>query len=243
DSTVASPSFLTRLPNPTTPKMLLICVTPWGARFTLVVPRRTGPSNSRIVAVTAFPLGLYTPTFVRESPLTRLVSTVTAPASVGARPGMNMPTNPPPPAGERSRDETTSAPRGPALLNSTPPPPAPPRHARAREGAPRGGAAPLRFPRRELKGLRGAVEAVHRRHRQHVRVGRVEHPDVRYERHPAGADDRRNGRQRHGLREENRRQEKGQEAESRDPSAARFRNHDDRIYVGEGREHSRFSSP
>jgi hypothetical protein len=61
------------------------------------------------------------PMFVRESPLTSPVRTVTAAASVGASPGMNIPTNPPVETGERSCDDTTSVPCGAGLVKSTAP--------------------------------------------------------------------------------------------------------------------------
>src|SRR5262245_48661001 len=98
--------------------MLLTCVTPCGPRFTLVVPNNTAPSYRRIVAVTADSLGLYTPTFVRESPLTRLVKTVTTPAADGGRPGMNIPTNPPPLTGGLRRDDPTHVPSCAPVVNS-----------------------------------------------------------------------------------------------------------------------------
>src|SRR5262245_2859610 len=101
--------------------MLLTCVTPCGPRFTLVVPRSTGPSNKRIVAVTALLFGLYTPTFVRESPFTNPVSAVTGCAADGGRPGMNIPTNPPLATGDFNCDDTTSVPASPALVNSIAP--------------------------------------------------------------------------------------------------------------------------
>src|SRR6266508_3186509 len=101
--------------------MLLTCVTPWAARFTDVVPSNTAPSNNRIVAVTGALLGLYTPMFVRESPLTSPVNTVTAFAAEEGNPGMNIPTNPPDETGERSCEETTRLPAAPELVNSTAP--------------------------------------------------------------------------------------------------------------------------
>src|SRR5262249_54142782 len=58
ESTGAWPLVLARLPNPTTPYIVLTCVTPWPGRATLVEPRRTGPSKRRIVAVTELALGL-----------------------------------------------------------------------------------------------------------------------------------------------------------------------------------------
>src|SRR5215467_10106137 len=58
---------------------------------------------------------------VRESPLTSPVSTVTAPAADGARPGMNIPTNPPVVTGDLNCDETTSVPCAAGLVNSTAP--------------------------------------------------------------------------------------------------------------------------
>src|SRR2546426_243162 len=61
--------------------MLLSCVPMCAASPTDFVPNNTGPSYSRIVAVTAFSLCLYAPTFVRESPLTRYPA-VTVNASV-----------------------------------------------------------------------------------------------------------------------------------------------------------------
>src|SRR5262249_5983438 len=79
------------------------------------------PSYKRIVAVTAVSLGLYTPTFVRESPLTRLVNTLTTEAPLVANPGTNIPTWPPAGSGDRSCDVTTSCPAAPSVLNSTAP--------------------------------------------------------------------------------------------------------------------------
>src|SRR5207249_941611 len=101
--------------------MLLTCVTPCAGSETPDVPSNTPPSNSRIVAVTAFSLGLYTPMFVRESPLTNPASTVTARAADDGKPGMNIPTNPPPETGDRNCDDTTRLPEDPPLVNSTAP--------------------------------------------------------------------------------------------------------------------------
>src|SRR5215467_4679930 len=101
--------------------MLLTCVTPCAPSCTLVVPSNTAPSYNRIVAVTAFPLGLYIPTFVRESPFTSPVNTVTTCAADDGSPGMNIPTNPPPVTGDLNCDETTSDPAAPELVNSTAP--------------------------------------------------------------------------------------------------------------------------
>src|SRR5437762_8078736 len=101
--------------------MLLTCVTPCAGSETPDVPSNTPPSNSRIVAVTALSLGLYTPMFVRESPLTNPVSTVTACAADDGRPGTNIPTNPPPETGERNCELTTRLPAAPVLVNSTAP--------------------------------------------------------------------------------------------------------------------------
>ena len=82
--------------------MLLTCVPPCGASPTDLVPNNTGPSKSRIVAVTPLSLGLYRPMFVRASPLTSPGSTASARAADGGSPGTNIPTNPPPAAGERN---------------------------------------------------------------------------------------------------------------------------------------------
>src|SRR6266508_5457300 len=101
--------------------MLLTCVTACPNRPTLVVPSSTGPSKRRIVTVTAFPLGLYTPMFVRESPLTSPVSTVTVAAADGGNPGMNIPTNPPALTGDRNCEDTTRVPSAAPLVNSTAP--------------------------------------------------------------------------------------------------------------------------
>src|SRR5262252_2611337 len=101
--------------------MLLTCVTACGPSPTDVVPNNTDPSNKLIVAVTDFPLGLYTPTFVRESPFTRLVNTLTTDDAVVGNPGTNIPTNPPPEVGDRSCDVTTSSPAAPSVVNSTAP--------------------------------------------------------------------------------------------------------------------------
>src|SRR5216683_3059493 len=101
--------------------MLLTCVTARGASATDVVPSNTDPSNSRIVAVTPTALGLYTPTFVRESPFTNPVNTVTALADDDGNPGMNIPTNPPPGTGDLNCELTTSNPAPPELVNSTAP--------------------------------------------------------------------------------------------------------------------------
>src|SRR5438876_736422 len=101
--------------------MLLTCVTARGASATDVVPSNTAPSNSRIVAVTPTALGLYTPTFVRESPLARPVNTVTAFAADDGNPGMNIPTKPPPETGDLNCELTTSNPAPPELVNSTAP--------------------------------------------------------------------------------------------------------------------------
>src|SRR5689334_12097345 len=87
--------------------MLLTCVTALAASCTAVVPNNTFPSYSRIVAVTAVPLGLYTPTLVRESPLTRLVNTLTTDAALDGNPGTNIPTCPPLAAGDRNCDVTS----------------------------------------------------------------------------------------------------------------------------------------
>src|SRR5215471_16812224 len=101
--------------------MLLTCVTACAASCTAVVPSKTFPSNNRIVAVTELPLGLYTPTFVLESPLTRLVNTLVGDAALDGSPGTNIPTCPPPGAGDHSCDVTTSCPAAPSLVNSTAP--------------------------------------------------------------------------------------------------------------------------
>src|SRR5215472_1514664 len=101
--------------------MLFTCVTACGPNGTDVVPSNTDPSNKLIVAVTDFPLGLYTPTLVRESPLTRLVNTLTTDDADDGNPGTNIPTNPPPLAGDLSCDVTTSSPAAPSLVNSTAP--------------------------------------------------------------------------------------------------------------------------
>src|SRR6476661_3060552 len=98
--------------------MLLTCVTPCAARPTDWLPSNTGPSNSRIVAVTDTSLGLYTPMFVRESPFTSPVNTVTAFAPDGGRPGMNIPTWPPLVSGDLNCDVTTRPP-GPAPLENS----------------------------------------------------------------------------------------------------------------------------
>src|SRR5262249_57344225 len=58
---------------------------------------------------------------VLESPLTNPGSTVTGAGSVGARPGMNIPTNPPAGIGDRSCEETTRVPCGAGLVKSTAP--------------------------------------------------------------------------------------------------------------------------
>src|SRR6202162_1623131 len=103
--------------------MLLTCVAPCAARPTARVPSSTGPSNNRIVAVTDTSLGLYTPTFVRESPFTSPVNTVTAWAAEGGKPGMNIPTCPPPDNGDGDRncDVTTRPPAAARLVNSIAP--------------------------------------------------------------------------------------------------------------------------
>src|SRR5215471_10411248 len=59
--------------------------------------------------------------FVRPSPLTSPVSTVTGAASVGASPGTNIPVKPPVETGDRSCDDTTSVPCGAGLVKSTAP--------------------------------------------------------------------------------------------------------------------------
>src|SRR5262245_57575435 len=87
--------------------MLLTCVTACAASGTAVEPSNTLPSYKRIVAVTAVALGLYTPTFVRESPLTRLVNTLVGDAALEGSPGTNIPTCPPPGAGDLSCDVTS----------------------------------------------------------------------------------------------------------------------------------------
>src|SRR5712692_2749842 len=101
--------------------MGVVCVIPCGPSATDVVPSNTGPSNSRIVAVTPTALGLYTPTFVRESPFTSPVNTVTALAADDGNPGTNIPTKPPPATGDRNCEETTRLPAAPVLVNSTAP--------------------------------------------------------------------------------------------------------------------------
>src|SRR6266542_6397017 len=101
--------------------MLLTCVAACPASPNPVVPSSTGPSKRRIVAVTELPLGLYIPMFVRESPLTSPVSTVTALAADGGSPGMNIPTKPPVLTGERNCEDTTSVPCAAQLVNSTAP--------------------------------------------------------------------------------------------------------------------------
>src|SRR5215831_6871879 len=101
--------------------MLFTCVTACGPKFTDVVPSNTDPSNKLIVAVTDTPLGLYTPTFVRDSPLTRLVNTETTDAALDGNPGTNIPTCPPPAAGDLNCDVTTRSPAAWSLVNSTAP--------------------------------------------------------------------------------------------------------------------------
>src|SRR2546426_1098035 len=99
----------------------VVGVPPCGPSATDVVPSNTGPSNSRIVAVTDTALGLYTPTFVRESPFTNPVNTVTALAADDGSPGTNIPTKPPPVTGDLNCELTTSNPAPPQLVNSTAP--------------------------------------------------------------------------------------------------------------------------
>src|SRR5215471_16242514 len=101
--------------------MLLTCVTACADSCACVVPNNTLPSYKRIVAVTVVPLGLYTPTFVRESPLTRLVKTLTTEAALDGNPGTNIPTWPPAGSGDRSCEVTTSCPAAPSVVNSTAP--------------------------------------------------------------------------------------------------------------------------
>src|SRR5438128_2112329 len=98
------------------------CVPVFPPKFTLVDPNNTDPlSYTRIVAITAPPLGLYTPTFVRNvpvnpNPLAKFVNTVTACAEDESNPGINIPTDPTVPAGhggedagEYNRDVTTKS--------------------------------------------------------------------------------------------------------------------------------------
>src|ERR1700720_3114751 len=99
--------------------MLLTCVTACAPNTTGVVPNNTPPSYNRIVAVTDTPLGLYTPTLVRESPFTRLVNTLTTDAAVLGNPGTNIPTCPPTSAGDLNCDVTTNC---PAARHKRPPP-------------------------------------------------------------------------------------------------------------------------
>src|ERR1700693_678122 len=101
--------------------MLLTCVAPCAARPTARVPSSTGPSNNRIVAVTDTSLGLYTPTFVRESPFTSPVNTVTAWAVERGKPGIHLPTCPPSDSGDHNCDVTTRPPALAVLVNSIAP--------------------------------------------------------------------------------------------------------------------------
>src|SRR6266508_3430228 len=101
--------------------MLFTCVTACGPNATDCVPNNTPPSNNRIAAVTETPLGLYTPMFVRESPLTKLVNTLTTPAAEEGSPGTNIPTCPPPDTGDLSCEVTTKSSEDPLTLNSTAP--------------------------------------------------------------------------------------------------------------------------
>jgi hypothetical protein len=64
---------------------------------------------------------LYTPTFVREPPLTRLVNTVTGLAADCGNPGTNIPTWPPCGAGDRSCDVTVNCPACPSVMKSIAP--------------------------------------------------------------------------------------------------------------------------
>src|SRR5262249_24214420 len=101
--------------------MLLTCVTACAASCTAFVPSKVFPSNNRIVAVTAVPLGLYTPTLVRELPLTRLVNTPTTDAALDGNPGTNIPTCPPLGRGHLSWDAPPICPAAPSVVNSTAP--------------------------------------------------------------------------------------------------------------------------
>ena len=101
--------------------MLFTCVAACGPSGSGCVPNSTGPSNNRIVAVTGISLGLYNPMFVRESPLARLVNTVTAAAAEAGSPGTNIPTWPPSGVGDLNWEVTTSSSKGPLKLNSTAP--------------------------------------------------------------------------------------------------------------------------
>src|SRR4029077_5239712 len=101
--------------------MLLTCVTACAPNATGVVPNNTPPSNNRIVAVTDTPLGLYTPTLVRESPFTRRGTTLTTDAAALGHPGTNTPTCPPPDTGDLNCAVTTNCPAAPPSVNSTAP--------------------------------------------------------------------------------------------------------------------------